>query len=156
MHMVCPPSGPVAGVEDIVAPITNWATCMIMHSVHHFCHIACIASFLMGRGYDYPTAMAMAQDIMRQRMGHMGPGMMPGMGPGMMPGMSPGMMPGMGSGMMPGMGSGMMPGMGSGMMPGMGSGMMPGMGSGMMPGMGPGMMSDMTPGAGPAASGIYG
>lgn len=139
MHRICQPPGPVAGVEDIVAPITNWATCMIMHSVHHYCHIACIASYLMGRGYDSQTAMAMAQDIMRQQMG---PGMMPGM-PGMGPGMGPGMMPGMGPGMMPGMGPDMTPGM-----PGMGPGMtQPGMGPGMMP---PGM------GGAPGAAGIYG
>jgi len=86
----CPP--PVAGVADIVAPVTDWATSMIMCCVHHYCHVACIASFLMGQGYDYNTALMMAQDMMRRQMM---PGMMPGM-PEMMPGLpgTPGM-PGM-------------------------------------------------------------
>lgn len=135
MNMCCPrPCPPGAGVADIVAPVTNWATAKIMCCVHHYCHVACITSYLMGQGYDYNTALMMAQDIIRQQMG-----MMPGM-PGMMPG------PGMG-GMMPGPGMGgpgMMPGPGMGG-PGM-PGMMPGPGMG-GPGMGgPGFSG--TPGAG--------
>jgi hypothetical protein len=97
----CPPQFPVAGVAEIVEPIANWATCMMMPYIHHYCHVACIASFLMGRGYDANTALAMAQDMVRQ-MGPMAgfPGMSPGMSPGF-PGMSPGMSPGF-----PGMTSG--------------------------------------------------
>jgi hypothetical protein len=94
----CFTPAPVAGVFDITDPIAEWCTCMLTPYIRCYCHIAAIAGFLMGRGFDANTALMMAQDMMRQQMGMMGGmGQMGQMG-GMMP-MSPvAGMPGMNTG----------------------------------------------------------